>query len=90
MGTKYTGAIIAGMCEPTLTHKPERSIGMNLDTGEADNLMPGIEYVPLTGDDMHVLQATGMELAIKSIRPLVVELGGVTLQTMKREISPTY
>ena len=86
MSAKYVGAIIAGMCEPTLTYQPERSIGMNLTTGEANNLMPDMEYVPLTEDNMHTLQATGVEVAIKSVRPLVVELGGVTLQTMKREI----
>lgn len=90
MSAKYVGAIIAGMCEPTLTLSPERSIGMNLTTGIADNLMPGTEYVPLSGDDMHVLQATGIELAIKGIRPLVVELGGITLQTMMREMPAEY
>lgn len=57
----------------------QRSIGMNVHTGEADNLVPGISYIPLTTELADEYERTGISVE-KVNDEIIVKIGDVALK----------
>ncbi len=81
----YVAALIDSFGELYLTKTPVRSIGMNRSTGEATNLLPGMDYIPLTREQLEDYEREGHTVK-KRDGELMVKIGKALLNPRRIEV----
>lgn len=81
----FTAALVSSIGGVHLLTDPERSIQMNRRTGDAHDLLPGTEYVPLTTELAKEYGRSGYDV-VNVDGELKIKIGGTVLNLRSIEL----
>lgn len=83
---QYRSAAVESLGGPQLVQYAWRSMGMNPETGAADNLMVETPYWPLTQEQFEILRALPHTEFIACIQGDILTVDGVAVRAMTRRV----